>query len=153
MLRRHWKIICTIFSQIIDIIAIAIILFFILYLKKKQLVDITTQEDSIIVSFIVFTILYLLSSAMLGLHRGIFHLNVRLQLRLVFRAFLSSSIISLAVISFFPEIITYPKVSLLFLICIPTVLILTFGFFPDGILKLNHAASEMWLSRLIVQSP
>jgi len=39
------------------------------------------------------------------------------------------------------------------LICIPAGLILTFGFFPDGILKMNHVASEMWLSRLTTPSP
>ena len=41
----------------------------------------------------------------------------------------------------------------LVLVCIPTVLILLFGFFPDSILKLNHAASEAWLARLTMPVP
>lgn len=39
------------------------------------------------------------------------------------------------------------------LVCIPTLLILIFGFFPDGILKLNQVAAEVWLSRLTMQTP
>lgn len=39
------------------------------------------------------------------------------------------------------------------LVCMPAMLILLFGFFPDSILKLNHVASEAWLARLIVQIP
>ncbi len=39
------------------------------------------------------------------------------------------------------------------LLCIPALLILIFGFFPDGILNLNQVASEAWLSRLTIQTP
>jgi len=39
------------------------------------------------------------------------------------------------------------------LLCIPTLLILIFGFFPDSILTFNQVASEAWLSRLTTQTP
>lgn len=39
------------------------------------------------------------------------------------------------------------------LLCVPALLILIFGFFPDSILNFNQVASEAWLSRLIIQTP
>lgn len=41
----------------------------------------------------------------------------------------------------------------LILLCIPAILILGFGFFPDGVLHINQLASEVWLSRLIKPVP
>ena len=38
----------------------------------------------------------------------------------------------------------------LLLLCVPAFLVLVFGFFPDMILGVNEAASEAWLSRLLV---
>ncbi|MGZ8162514.1 MAG: complex I subunit 4 family protein [Methylobacter sp.] len=37
------------------------------------------------------------------------------------------------------------------LLCVPALLILLFGFFPSSILKTNHKAAEIWLSRLLEQ--
>ena len=41
----------------------------------------------------------------------------------------------------------------MFLLLIPVLLILWFGFYPDYILNINQAASEAWLSRLITKTP
>lgn len=41
----------------------------------------------------------------------------------------------------------------LILLCIPALLILGFGFFPDSILHINKLAAEVWLIRLINPSP
>jgi NADH-quinone oxidoreductase subunit M len=38
------------------------------------------------------------------------------------------------------------------LLCVPAVLILVFGFFPDGVLKISQKTAEVWLSRLLDQS-
>ncbi|MDD5578797.1 MAG: NADH-quinone oxidoreductase subunit M [Methylobacter sp.] len=38
------------------------------------------------------------------------------------------------------------------LLCMPALLILLFGFFPNSVLKFNHKAAEVWLSRLLEQS-
>ena len=35
------------------------------------------------------------------------------------------------------------------LLCIPALLVLFFGFFPDLVLDINKVAAESWLSRLI----
>jgi len=39
------------------------------------------------------------------------------------------------------------------LLCIPALLVLIFGLFPDTILGINQMASEAWLSRIPFQSP
>jgi NADH-quinone oxidoreductase subunit M len=39
------------------------------------------------------------------------------------------------------------------LLCVPTLLVLVFGFFPDSVLHINKMASEVWLSRLLNLSP
>lgn len=39
------------------------------------------------------------------------------------------------------------------LLCIPALLVLVFGLYPDAILNINQAASEMWLSRIPFISP
>lgn len=39
------------------------------------------------------------------------------------------------------------------LLCVPTLLVLVFGFFPDSVLHINKIASEVWLSRLLNLSP
>ena len=39
------------------------------------------------------------------------------------------------------------------LLCIPALLVLIFGLFPDMILGINQMASEAWLSRIPFQSP
>lgn len=39
------------------------------------------------------------------------------------------------------------------LLCIPALLVLVFGFFPDSVLHINQMASEVWLSRLLNLSP
>lgn len=57
--------------------------------------------------------------------------------------------------------ITHPVVSQaqdlhlreLALLCIPALLVLVFGFFPDSVLHINQIASEAWLSRLLNQAP
>ncbi|MDT8364454.1 MAG: proton-conducting transporter membrane subunit [Nitrosomonas sp.] len=36
-----------------------------------------------------------------------------------------------------------------FLLCVPALLILFFGFFPDTILSINQIASEAWLARFL----
>ncbi len=41
----------------------------------------------------------------------------------------------------------------LYLLCVPALLVLLFGFFPDMILDVNKAASEVWLSRIPFDSP
>lgn len=41
----------------------------------------------------------------------------------------------------------------LILLCIPALLILGFGFFPDFVLNVNYMASEIWLSRLFIGIP
>lgn len=41
----------------------------------------------------------------------------------------------------------------LLLLSIPALLIFGFGFFPDTVLDINKAASELWLSRIQLQSP
>ena len=35
------------------------------------------------------------------------------------------------------------------LLCIPAVLILALGFFPNSLLKVNRLSAELWLSRLL----
>ncbi|MDD2661170.1 MAG: NADH-quinone oxidoreductase subunit M [Methylococcales bacterium] len=37
------------------------------------------------------------------------------------------------------------------LLCLPALLILVFGFFPNSVLKTNQMAAEVWLSRLLNQ--
>ncbi len=37
------------------------------------------------------------------------------------------------------------------LLCVPAVLVLVFGFFPDSVLKTNQVAAVSWLSRLLDQ--
>jgi len=37
------------------------------------------------------------------------------------------------------------------LLCVSALLILGFGFFPNGVLKTNRATAEAWLSRLMDQ--
>ncbi|MDP2902351.1 MAG: NADH-quinone oxidoreductase subunit M [Methylovulum sp.] len=37
------------------------------------------------------------------------------------------------------------------LLCVPALLILMFGFFPNSVLKINQKAAEAWLSRLLDQ--
>jgi NADH-quinone oxidoreductase subunit M len=37
------------------------------------------------------------------------------------------------------------------LLCVPAVLILVFGFFPNTVLNVNKVAAEAWLSRLLEQ--
>ena len=37
------------------------------------------------------------------------------------------------------------------LLCVPALLILVFGFFPDTVLKTNQMAAEAWLTRLLDQ--
>ncbi|MGZ5075418.1 MAG: proton-conducting transporter transmembrane domain-containing protein, partial [Methylobacter sp.] len=39
----------------------------------------------------------------------------------------------------------------LMLLCVSALLILSFGFFPNNVLKINKAAAEAWLSRLTDQ--
>ena len=39
------------------------------------------------------------------------------------------------------------------LLCLPALLVLIFGFFPDSVLHVNQMASEAWLGRIINQSP
>jgi len=39
------------------------------------------------------------------------------------------------------------------LLCVPALLVLVFGFFPDSVLHINQMASEVWLSRLLNQAP
>ncbi|MDP1559619.1 MAG: NADH-quinone oxidoreductase subunit M [Nitrosomonas sp.] len=41
----------------------------------------------------------------------------------------------------------------LVILCVPALLILMFGFFPDIILNFNQIASEAWLSRLSTKAP
>jgi NADH-quinone oxidoreductase subunit M len=37
------------------------------------------------------------------------------------------------------------------LLCVPAILILVFGFFPNSVLKTNQMAAEAWLTRLLDQ--
>jgi NADH-quinone oxidoreductase subunit M len=45
----------------------------------------------------------------------------------------------------------YPRE--LALLCLPALLVLIFGFFPDSVLQINQVASEVWLSRILNQAP
>ncbi len=39
------------------------------------------------------------------------------------------------------------------LLCVPALLVLVFGFFPDSVLHINQVAAEVWLSRLSSSTP
>jgi NADH-quinone oxidoreductase subunit M len=45
----------------------------------------------------------------------------------------------------------YPRE--LALLCVPALLVLVFGFFPDSVLHINQMASEVWLSRILNPAP
>ncbi|MFA6455778.1 MAG: sugar transferase [Bacteroidota bacterium] len=100
MVKRNWKIVFVVISQIMDVLAIWIGGAIIFSLKWSETIEYVTPDFNLIVGFTVFTLIYIVIASMFGLYRGSFHLSVRLQNLITARAFIVSVLIALAINSF-----------------------------------------------------
>lgn len=100
MLKRNWKIAFIVLSQITDVLAIWLGVGVLFLLKSTNSIQYHTADYNLIFGSVVFTIIYLLVTSMLGLYRGSFHLSLRLQNLITARAFIISVLISLALNNF-----------------------------------------------------
>lgn len=100
LLKRNWKIVFVVISQIVDVFAIWVGGAVIFSLKWTETIEYVTPDHHLIIGFTVFSIIYLVVASMFGLYRGSFHLSVRLQNLITARAFIVTVLISLALNSF-----------------------------------------------------
>lgn len=121
MIKRNWKILFVLFSQISDLLAIA----FTRFVVKVGFVGFVEFDDPrFYFPLITFSVVYLIVASMLGLYRGSFHLSLRLQNFILFRAFLVSVLIANTLILF--SGLFYYRVSLaIFFILLPFSLLLS----------------------------
>ncbi len=126
MVKRYWKIIFIILSQLFDVAAIALtkIIVNFIYVGFASFTD-----PRFYFPLFTFTVVYLAVASMLGLYRGSFHLSLRLQNFIMFRSYLVSVLIANSIILF--SGLFYFRMSIaVFFIFLPLVL-----FFSRFILK------------------
>ncbi|NUN70899.1 MAG: sugar transferase [Bacteroidetes bacterium] len=107
----------------VDIIAIWIGGFVIITLKWSETIQYITPDENMLIGFTVFTIIYLVIAAMMGLYRGSFHLSLRLQNLIAARSFIIAVLIALALNSFAQAFVGKKTVST-FVIALPFLLML-----------------------------
>lgn len=121
MIKRNWKLLFVILSQLLDIAAIALTR---IVVKILFVGYIEFEDPRFYFPLLTFTVVYLIVASMLGLYRGSFHLSLRLQNFIMFRAFLVSVLIANSIILF--SGLFYYRLSLaVFFVSLPVVLLLT----------------------------
>jgi len=96
MIKRNWKIFFTLLSQAHDLAAIAAAGAVVFFLKGNSRIVFTTPHQNLFIGIAFFAVTYLVVASMLGLYRGSFHLRLRLQNLIWFRAFIISLLITLS---------------------------------------------------------
>lgn len=96
MIKRNWRILFVLFSQLHDIAAIGIVGLIIFVLKWNRHINYTTPDRNLTLGLILFAVIYLVIASMLGLYRGSFHLSLRLQNSIMARAFIISLLVALS---------------------------------------------------------
>lgn len=96
LLKRNWKIVFVILSQLADLFAIWLAGGIIFYLKWTETIRYVTPDSNLVIGLAVFSFIYLTIATMFGLYRGSFHLSLRLQNLVTARAFIVSILIALA---------------------------------------------------------
>lgn len=124
MLRRNWKIIFIILSQVVDLFAIWSAGGVIFYLKWTETIRYVTPDSNLVIGLTVFSLIYLTIATMFGLYRGSFHLSLRLQNLVTARAFVVSILIALALNSLSQTFIGKKSV-ITFGLLLPVLLLLT----------------------------
>ena len=96
MIKRNWKIFFALVSQLFDLAAIAAAGGVVFFLKGTSRIILTTPHHNLLIGLTFFAVTYLIIASMLGLYRGSFHLSLRLQKFIWFRAFILSILITLS---------------------------------------------------------
>ena len=72
MLKRNWKIIFVLISQIIDILSIWFAGAVVFALKWNGVFQLITPDNNLRIGFIIFALIYIVIASMMGLYRGSF---------------------------------------------------------------------------------
>jgi len=97
MIKRNWKIFFVLLSQAHDLAAIAAATGVVVLLKRNSGIVFTTPHQNLLIGALFFAATYLIVASMLGLYRGSFHLGLRLQNFIWFRAYIVSLLITLSI--------------------------------------------------------
>ncbi|MFA6540146.1 MAG: sugar transferase [Bacteroidota bacterium] len=100
MIKRNWKLLFVVLSQLFDVVAIWLAGSVIFYLKWTDTIQYVTPDDNLVIGLVIFSVIHLVVASMLGLYRGSFHLSLRLQNLIATRAFVVSMLFALALNSF-----------------------------------------------------
>lgn len=120
VIKRNWKILFIFFSQIADVLAIAATRTIVKFLFAGH---VEFDDPRFFFPLVSFTVVYLIVGSMFGLYRGSYHLGMRLQNFIMFRAYLVSVLIANTIILF--SELFYHRMSLAaFFIGLPIVLFL-----------------------------
>ena len=96
MIKRNWKIFFVLLSQAHDLAAIAAAAGIVVFLKRNSGIVFTTPHQNLLIGALFFAITYIIIASMLGLYRGSYHLSLRLQNFIWFRAYIFSLLITLS---------------------------------------------------------
>jgi exopolysaccharide biosynthesis polyprenyl glycosylphosphotransferase len=97
VIKRNWKIFFVLLSQAHDLAAIAAAAGVVVFLKRNSGIVFVTPHHNLLIGALFFAVTYLIVASMLGLYRGSFHLSLRLQNFIWFRAYIICLLITLSI--------------------------------------------------------
>ena len=97
MIKRNWKILFIFISQFVDIAAVTCTRFGVKFATAGV---VEVEDPRFFFPLVTFSAVYIIVASMLGLYRGSYHLSLRLQNFIMFRAFLISVLLANTVILF-----------------------------------------------------
>ena len=122
-LKRNWKIIFVGISQLLDLLAMVLSAGIVVFLERFPHVGTRTPGDDLFLGFVIFVVVNISISVMMGLYRGSFHLSLSLQNMILIRAFMLSVLITLTIVSLIAGLFIDQRALLAFLFTLPFLLV------------------------------
>src|SRR3990172_8862783 len=103
MIKRNWRILFVAFSQFTDITAFILSALSLYLIDSYALVDFGTSVDYLLIGGMLYLICYMTISTMMGLHRGSYHLSLRLQNLIMVKSYVIALLLVLTIVTFIKD--------------------------------------------------
>jgi len=124
LLKRNWKILFVSVSQLIDALAIAASGAVVFWVEQLPHAGTRTPDSDLLIGFLIFFVVNITISVMMGLYRGSFHLSLSLQNLILIRSFILSVLITLTTVSLIKGLYIDQRALVTFLIAVPISLLI-----------------------------
>ena len=115
MIKRNWRILFVAFSQLADVTAIILSSLFLYVIDFLGFADFGTSVNFLLAAGLLYLVCYMTISTMMGLHRGSFHLSLRLQNLIMVKSYVLALLLVLTAVTFIKDYYIDRKPLILFI--------------------------------------